>query len=240
MMLKDLNQNCIKKYLIYQDLHKFHTRLSLSEKKKRKRAERQEKRRKSLEVETETSTDDVAAMITTDRNVAEDGNNAEITHNGHIDSVIEITDDKDDNSQHASREDALSNKTGPIQPNKRLTVDLVNCIDNTNLNSKTDFNNKGKTSLNNQTASKNDSDFGRQRAKSGGSTFSAIQRHNETSPDSRHRRRTGDTAAGAKTPVSGQRRQRFISSEEAHFAMVTRSPPVACCSGINTVTGKIQ
>ena len=236
MMLKDLNQNCIKKYLIYQDLHKFHTRLSLSDKKKRKRAERQEKRRKSLEVETETSTDDVAAMITTDRNVAEDGNNAEITHNGHIDSVIEITDDKDENSQHASREDALSNKTGPIQPNKRLTVDLVNCIDNTNVN------NKGKTSPKNKTVSEkeNDADFGRQRAKSGGSTFSAIQRHNETSPDSRHRRRTGDTVAGAKTPVSGQRRQRFISSEEAHFAMVTRSPPVACCSGINTVTGKIQ
>ena len=146
MMLKDLRQNCIKKYFINQDLHKFHTRLSLSDKKKRKRAERQEKRRKSLEVETETSTDDVAAMITTDRNVAEDGNNAEITHNGHIDSVIEITDDKDENSQNAPKEDASSNETGPIQPNKRLTVDLVNCIDNTNLNNKKDFENKDKTS----------------------------------------------------------------------------------------------
>ncbi len=206
----------------------------MSEKKKRKRAERQEKRRKSLEMETETSTEDVVAMITTDaaRNIAEDEN----THVGHIDSVIEITDDKDGNSQHASKEDDFSNETGPIQQNKRLKVDLVNCIDNS------DLKNKGKTSQNNQAASEkeNDADFGRQRAKSGGSTISAIQRRNETSPDARHRRRTGDTAAGAKTPVSAQRRQRFMSNEEAHFAMVTRSPPVACCSGINTVTGKIQ
>ncbi len=210
----------------------------MSEKKKRKRAERQEKRRKSLEMETETSTDDIVAVITANaaRNVAEDANSAENTHVGHIDSVIEITDDKDDDSQQASKEDDFSNETGPIQQNKRLKVDLVNCIDNS------DLKNKGKTSQNNQAASEkeNDADFGRQRAKSGGSTISAIQRRNETSPDARHRRRTGDTAAGAKTPVSAQRRQRFMSNEEAHFAMVTRSPPVACCSGINTVTGKIQ
>ena len=224
---------------LHQDLYKFHTRLSLSEKKKRKRAEKHEKRRRKsseLEKESETFTDDVAAKNNTDdMNVAQDGNNAENTLDDHEDSEIEIT-AEDDNSQHSSNLNAFNDETSPRQESKKLKGDVVAFTDNKNYNTE-------EASLTNQTVSEkeNDADVRRRRVQSGGSTILAMQRRNETSPDARHRRRTGDTeSSGAKTPVSGQRRQRFMSSEEAHFAMAVRSPPVACCSGINTVTGKIQ
>jgi len=67
------------------------------------------------------------------------------------------------------------------------------------------------------------------------------QRTVQTSPAPSHQRRqSGDNRIISPGVVNGKRRQRFESSEEAHAEMVARSPRAACCSDINTVSGKIQ